>query len=119
MHELNIMVEVVRIVEETAIEQNIEKISVIVLQIGELSSVVPQYVEEYFPIIVDMKQMFKDTKLEIEAIPGIVKCQKCKTEFNVVEQKGYCPKCGSFDKEIISGEEFFIKEIVISETNTI
>ena len=26
---------------------------------------------------------------------------------------GYCPGCGSFDKELLSGREFNIKEVVV------
>ena len=43
----------------------------------------------------------------------MAKCQSCGTIFNVVEQKGYCPKCGSFDKDILSGLDFMIKEIAV------
>lgn len=113
MHELSILVEVARIVEEQAKQNNVDRVKAIVLQVGELSSVVPKFMEEYFPNVVDENPLFKDTALEIEIIPGIARCQKCKTEFNIVENEGYCPNCGSFDKDLICGEEFFIKEIVV------
>lgn len=113
MHELSILMEVVRIVEEQARKQNIDSVKGIVLQVGELSSVVPRFMEEYFPNVVDGNPMFKDTELEIETIPGIAKCQKCGTEFNVVENKGWCPNCGSFDKDLVCGDEFLIKEIYV------
>ncbi len=113
MHELSILVETVRIVEELAEQQNIEKVGAIVLQIGELSSVVPQFMEEYFPLVVENKPIFKDTKLEIEMLPGMAKCQKCGDVFNVVKNEGYCPKCRSFDKDLLCGQEFLIKEIVV------
>ena len=113
MHELSILVEVIRIVEEMAEEQKIDKVAAIVLQIGELSSVVPKFLVDYMPFVVDEKPRFKDTTLEIETIPGMAMCQKCQTVFNVVETKGYCPKCNSFDKDLLSGQEFLIKEIVV------
>lgn len=113
MHELSVLVEVVRIVEEQATKMNIDNVKVIVLQIGELSSVVPHYIEECFPIVTDQKPMFEDTKLEIEMLPGMARCQKCNTAFNVIENKGYCPQCGSFDKDLLCGQEFFIKEILV------
>ncbi len=115
MHELSVLVEVTRIVEEVARENNLKKVDAIVLEIGELSSVVPKFMVEYFPVVVDMKPMFKDTELVIETLPGNAICQKCKTVFNVIENEGYCPNCGSFDKELLCGQEFNIKEIVVSE----
>jgi hydrogenase nickel incorporation protein HypA/HybF len=116
MHELSILIEVVRIVEELAEEQKIEKVGAIVLQIGELSSVVPQFMQEYFPMVVENKPVFKDTKLEIEILPGMARCQKCETVFNVIENKGYCPKCRSFDKDLLCGQEFLIKEIAVPDS---
>ena len=113
MHELSVLIEVVRIVEELADEQNIDKVGAIVLQIGELSSVVPRFMEEYFQYVIDGKPKFKDTKLEIEILPGMASCQKCQTVFNIVENKGYCPECRSFDKDLLCGQEFLIKEIVV------
>lgn len=113
MHELSILVEVVRIVDEMAEQQHIDSIKTIVLQIGELSSVVPKFLEEYLPYVVETKPRFKDTTLEIETLPGMAKCQKCQTVFNVVENKGYCPKCNSFDKDLLCGQEFLIKEILV------
>lgn len=115
MHELSVLVEVVRIVEEQAAKLYIDTVKAIVLQIGELSSVVPQYMDEYFPVVTDRKPMFKDAKLIMETLPGMARCQDCQATFNVVENKGYCPKCGSFDKDLLCGQEFFIKEILVPE----
>jgi len=115
MHELSILVEVVRIVEEQAVRLNVDSVKAIVLQVGELSSVVPEFMEEYFPNVVDGNPMFIDTVLKIETIPGIARCKECRKAFNVVEYRGYCPKCGSFDKEMLCGQEFFIKEILVPE----
>lgn len=116
MHELSILMEVVRIVEEQAKQNNIDSVKCIVLQVGELSTVVPLFMEEYFPNVVDGNPMFTDTVLEIETIPGIAKCRNCAKTFNVVENKGWCPNCGSYDKDLVCGEEFFIKEILVPES---
>lgn len=113
MHELSILVETVRIVEEMAEEQNIDSIKAIVLQIGELSSVVPKFLVDYMPYVTENKPRFKDTTLEIEILPGMAKCQQCDTVFNVIENEGYCPKCRSYDKDLLCGQEFLIKEIIV------
>lgn len=113
MHELSILVEVIRVVEEMAEQQNLDSIKTIVLQIGELSPVVPRFLVDYMPYVVENKPKFKDTELKIEILPGTAMCQNCKTAFNVIETKGYCPKCGSFDKDLLCGQEFLIKEIEV------
>ena len=46
-------------------------------------------------------------------IPGMAECNECDEIFNVVEHEGYCPNCGSFDKTVLSGRDFVIKEILV------
>ncbi len=111
MHELSIIIEVVKSIDKIAKEQNLTKVDTLVLQIGELSSVVPRYVEDCYPAAIDGTFMEK-TKLKIEIIKGIGKCKECNKEFNVIKNKGYCPKCKKRDFHLISGKEFLIKEIV-------
>ena len=115
MHELSVMMEVIRIVDETAAENKIDQVKGVVLQVGELSSVVPIFLNEYWPILTEGKPLYKDSELIIETIPGIARCNKCHTEFNVVENEGWCPKCASFDKELLCGREFAIKEILVPD----
>lgn len=115
MHELSLLVEVIRIVEDTVSENKIEKLDAIVLQVGEVSTVIPSFMEEYFPVATLDKPFFKDTRLEIEIIPGEAKCLDCGEVFNIVKTQGYCPKCNSFEKEVLSGREFLIKELVVYE----
>lgn len=115
MHEISVLVEVVRTVEEIVKEKNIKKLDSIVLEIGELSSVYSPFMVEYFPVVTDNKPFFKNTKLVIENLPGEARCQFCSEVFNVIKNKGYCPKCGSFDKDLMSGKEFNIKELIVVE----
>lgn len=97
-----------------AAENQITEISEIVLQIGELSMIVPEYVDEVYPLVVK-GTMLEHTKLKMEMIPGMAECNECDEVFNVVEHEGYCPSCGSFDKTILSGRDFVIKEILIPD----
>jgi len=48
-------------------------------------------------------------------IPGEAKCLECGEVFNIVKTKGYCPKCNSFEKEVLRGREFLIKELLVSD----
>jgi len=110
MHELGIVMEIVRVVDELAKEQGITVVEAIVLQIGELSPVVPKYIEECYPAAVDGTFM-ENTKLEIEIMPGNGICKDCETVFNVLKNSGKCPRCGSKNFETLSGRDFYIKEI--------
>ncbi len=111
LHELSIVFAVVRTVERLAKQNGLTKIDTLVLQIGELSSVVPRYIEECYPAAVH-GTMMQDTTLRIEMLPGNAMCKQCKKAFNLIKNDGRCPDCGSKDCEILSGKEFMIKEIV-------
>ena len=114
MHEMGIVRSMCKTVLDYAKENNVQSISEIVCEIGELSLVIPEYVEELYPAVVAETEL-KDTKLVIEVIPGLAECEDCDEIFNVIENKGYCPNCGSFEKEILSGKDFNIKEIHVPE----
>jgi hydrogenase nickel incorporation protein HypA/HybF len=105
------MFDVVRSVEKFAIQNGVTKIDTLVLQIGELSPVVPHYVEACYPAAVD-QTMLEETKLKLEIIPGNAICHNCNQVFNLVEHEDTCPKCGHQDYEVVSGKEFMIKEII-------
>ncbi|MGI5979423.1 MAG: hydrogenase maturation nickel metallochaperone HypA [Oscillospiraceae bacterium] len=115
MHELSVMMEVIRIVDETAKENELDSLKAVVLQVGELSAVVPIFLQEYWPMLTADKPLYKDTELIIETIPGIARCKRCGTEFNVVKNEGWCPNCASFEKDLVSGREFAIKELLVPE----
>lgn len=111
LHEVGVMIEVVKIVENFARDNGVSKIEKVVLQIGELSSMIPRYIEACYPAAID-GTMLQDTKLEIEVMPGNGLCKKCNKVFNIIENNSTCPKCESKDWELLCGREFLIKEIV-------
>lgn len=114
MHELNVLMAVADQVEQIAVENRLRFVDAIVLEVGELSSIIPMFLTEYYPLVVEKKPVLKDSKLKIEMVPGIGKCLNCGTEYNVIQQNGYCPECNSFEKEVISGRDFVIKEIQVN-----
>lgn len=111
MHELGVVIEVAKTVEEFAKEHGVTRIEKIVLQIGELSSMVPKYIEECYPAAVD-GTMLEGTALEIEILPGNGRCRRCGAVYNLLEHNGFCPQCAVRDFEMLCGKEFMIKEIV-------
>ena len=114
MHELGIVIDIVKQVEEFSLEQKIDEIERLVIQIGELSGVVPHYIEDVYPIAVE-KSTLKNTKLEIEMLPGIGSCKSCGFTYNLFQNNNICPLCDSKEYEVISGTEFNIKEIHVKE----
>lgn len=114
MHEIGVVRAMVKTVSDFAEANGISEISEIVVDIGELSLVILKYVEDIYPRVVE-DTFLKDTKLILNTIPGMAECDECNEVFNVIEHKGYCPNCGSFEKTILSGKDFLIREIHIPE----
>jgi len=103
--------EVVSTVESFAKANGVTTIGKIVLQIGELSSMIPKYVEACYPAAVD-GTMLQGAELEIEIMPGNALCLDCDKVFNLLQNQDKCPLCGGSRWDVLSGKEFNIKEIV-------
>jgi len=111
LHELGVVIKVVETVEAFAHKNGVTQIDTLVLQIGALSSVIPQYVEKCYPMAIK-DTMLSETKLKIEILPANARCKACEKVFNVLKYKSVCPGCKGESLEMISGNEFLIKEII-------
>ena len=111
MHELSICYEIVETLEDVVKENELTEVQKVILEIGELSTMIPMYMYECFPCAVD-GTMFEETELKIETVAGIGHCKKCGQKYQLIPNDGVCPNCGENDCEIVSGREFNIKEIV-------
>ena len=114
MHEIGILRQLVRTVEAFAAENGVSDIRAVVVDCGELSLVIPEYLEELYPVAAK-GSLLQDAKLTIRMVPGLAECDDCDEIFNVIEHKGYCPNCGSFEKTVLSGREFSVREIVVPD----
>ena len=117
MHELGILMGIIKTVENYAVENQVGKIEKLVLQIGEISSVLPEYMRKVYPAAVE-DTLLAEAELEIEILPANAECRDCGNIFHATVTGGVCPDCGSRNMHLISGRDFFIKEIVCSSQET-
>jgi len=110
MHELGIVYQILKTVDDIKKEQNLHEIESVVLQIGEMTDIVPQLVEEAWEAACNETD-YNGTKLRTEVIPARAECADCNYEAAVRNLGLSCPNCGSCNFKIISGREFLIKEI--------
>ena len=114
MHEIGIVRQMLRTVTDFTKENDVKKILEVIVDCGELSLVIPEYVEKLYPTVVK-GSILEQAKLTIRPVPGMAECDDCDEIFNVIETKGFCPNCGSFQKTVLSGDKFTIREIVVPE----
>ena len=111
MHELSLIYQVVKTVEGVLKEQNLSELEQISLDIGEMTDVVPKFIEEAWNACRESTP-FPNAKIQINVTRAKAKCQKCGYTDYVKYFDYECPECKSSDLKIISGREFEIKEIL-------
>ena len=117
MHEIGIVRQILHTVEGVARENGISRIDAVVVDCGELSLVIPDYLRELYPVVAK-GTILEGSELIINEIPGMARCNVCGEVFNVIQHKGNCPECGSFEKEILTGRELIVKEIHTTAPDT-
>ncbi len=113
MHELGIVMHVVDEVEEAARENKVEKVLKLSLEIGEVSSVVPELFADCFEWAKKRTQYLKEAELNMIIIEGRSYCRDCKTTYRTTEFAKKCPNCGSEDTYLVTGNEVIIKDLEV------
>lgn len=111
MHELSIAMSIVEIAEENAAMAGVNTVSEIQIEIGNLSGVVDEALE--FALEEAVKNtVLKNAQRIIIKIPGKAKCLECYHEFAIDDIFTPCPKCGSFNNDVINGQELRVKSML-------
>lgn len=111
MHEFGLVCQVVKTVDEVMAENNLTELDEIVLQVGEMSDVVPKFLEEAWQATASTTD-YPTAKMTVEVMPALAKCLDCGYEGHVKTFVPDCPICSSGNLKIVSGRQFDIKEIV-------
>ena len=115
MHELGIVFYIIRDVKEVAAQNGVSHVSKVVMNIGEVSTVVPEYLTDCWRWAAAKEPLLEGAELAIEMIPAINFCRDCGEQYSAIEHGRTCPKCGSGSTHLLQGNEFIIKEIEIPE----
>ncbi len=114
MHELGIVFHFVKSVEAVAKEYKATKVNKVTLQLGEVSTVIPHYLQDCWKWKCDKTELMKGCELEIETIPAVTYCEDCQQTYSTVEHGKICPFCQSEHTYLVQGNEHVIKEIEVS-----
>jgi hydrogenase nickel incorporation protein HypA/HybF len=112
MHEMSLAEGVLQLVEETARRENARRVKLVVLEIGQISSVEPEALKFCFEAV-SKGSLAAGAALEIIAVPGVGRCLSCAETVPMDEIYGVCPKCGSHQVQATGGTEMRVKEIEI------
>jgi len=115
MHELQVTESILNIVLKHAPADKVKKIVAIHLNIGELSDLENEWIQQYFDYL-SKDTLAEGAKLIIERIPIRLKCDSCQNEFEIKrdEIKNIeCRRCGNKKCSLIAGRDYFIKNMEV------
>jgi hydrogenase nickel incorporation protein HypA/HybF len=115
MHELPITESILKIVLKHAETNNVRRVVAIHLQIGKLSELEDEWIQRYFDYL-SKGTVAQGAELKIERMPIRVKCDVCSNSYETEMAKLgdlVCPACGEKGCTLISGREYYIKDMEV------
>lgn len=113
MHELGVVFHIMDSLEKVADENEVEGISKVVLELGEVSTVIESYLHNCWKWAAKKRTLFAEAELIVETLPAVTYCEGCGQTYPTVEHGKICPYCHSPDTWLLQGNEFNIKEIEV------
>lgn len=112
MHELSITEHLLADCLREAESVNASKIRVIRLCIGELRGIVPDCIQIYLDMLAE-GTIAEGARIESETLPVRVHCLDCKRDGEITPHHLKCPHCKSLRLKLLSGKEFYIKDLEV------
>ncbi len=113
MHELGIVFYIIKDVKKAASEHGVQHVNAVVMNIGEVSTIVPDYLTDCWRWAVTKEPMLNGAELRINTIPAVTHCDACGKEYETVRYGKTCPHCGSAETWLLRGNEVEIKQIEV------
>lgn len=111
MHELGIVMNVLEQVDAVAAENKAEKVLGVTMEIGEVSTIVPELFLDAFNWAKKRTTYQQEAELEMIIIEGRTYCQNCGETYRTTEFGKKCPHCGSSETYLLTGSQVIIKDI--------
>lgn len=111
MHELGIIVHITKTLQNVAKENHLSEIGSVTLEIGEVSTIVPDYLTDCWKYYRKKFPLIEHSELKIEMLPATTYCEDCLQTYPTVEFGRQCPHCKGWNTYLLCGDECNIKEI--------
>ncbi|MBR5753034.1 MAG: hydrogenase maturation nickel metallochaperone HypA [Clostridia bacterium] len=111
MHELGIVFYIIDDVEEVVEANDLTTVSSVTLELGEVSGVVPSYLDDVWNWAVKKHECMTEAKLKVVETPAVTFCENCGKTYATVKYGRQCPFCQSGKTYLLRGQEINVKEI--------
>ena len=113
MHELGVVFHIADSVVKVAEENKAQRVHAVTLEIGEVSTVIPEYLIDVWNWNCKRVPLLEGCELIVEQIHAVTHCDGCGKDYDTVPQGKICPHCGSDQTWLLTGNEVNIKDITI------
>lgn len=118
MHEMGIVLSMIDTASRLAKQYQVSKLCSVTIEVGELSSALPRYLMELWPMGAK-GTVCEGSELIINEEQGIARCSGCAKEYPVMDnlKNDYpvCPYCGNDHYTIVAGSEILITELGVMD----
>ena len=111
MHELAIADSVVRIACAHAAGRRVARVEV---KVGHLRQVVPSALRFAFGLVAEGTEV-EGAALALQEVPAAGRCRACGADGPLPELPLRCQGCGSFDVEVLRGEELLVDALELED----
>ncbi|MEO0470769.1 MAG: hydrogenase maturation nickel metallochaperone HypA [Bacteroidota bacterium] len=115
MHELSLVRNIFASLEPEFSEEELRRLQTVRIKIGMLANVEPILLQNAFTAYQQEHPKFQAVKLETELVPIKVHCESCGALTTVRQYLFKCDACGLPSRNIVSGEELLIHQVVFDE----
>jgi len=109
MHEGAIIHSLLEIAKDIRLEENLKEITEVKIVVGKFHQIVEEVMITNFKFMKTEYEGFEKAILKMTEKEVNVRCKDCQHEFTIDEPIFMCPKCDSFETELISGKELYIE----------
>ena len=111
MHELGIVMHIVKTLEDVGQENGLTKIGSVTLEVGEVSGVVHEQLLDAWDYFRKRSALVDTAELKLLTLPAETYCSGCGKTYETVRYGRTCPYCKSPETWLLRGNECSIKEI--------
>lgn len=112
MHEMSLCESILQVVEEAAQREGFARVTRVRLEIGRLSGVEIEAMRFGFDAVT-RDSLAEGASLDIIELPGVAWCLPCGREVEVQRRFDACPVCGSYQLQVVSGDQMQIKDLEV------
>jgi len=111
MHELSICRGLCTQLQQLAGEHGAEKIRRVEIEVGAMSNVVPELLDQAFQVMQQTAPLIADAELNIKKVPLMARCHGCDSDQQLERFVFECPACGSTRLEVTQGEDLLLRQV--------